>query len=88
MEGLWQVACGSGRVCLTAVTLAVQLAHASCRAVLSAGLALLPSFESYTAMNHIALNVQPPKTEWLNMGDWEVGNAVQRMRRDRPDPRC
>lgn len=29
------------------------------------------SQESYSALSHLALNVVPPSTEWLNMGYWE-----------------
>lgn len=27
--------------------------------------------ESYSSFSHLALNVQPPSTEWLNMGIWD-----------------
>ena len=28
--------------------------------------------QAYASFDHIALNVRPPQTEWLNMGNWSV----------------
>lgn len=34
--------------------------------------ALSSNDEAYTSLDHLALNVTKPQTEWLNMGNWEV----------------
>jgi hypothetical protein len=34
--------------------------------------------ETYSALDHLALNVVSPQTEWLNMGNWQVSVLGER----------
>jgi hypothetical protein len=35
--------------------------------------------EAYSSLDHVALNVKRPETEWMNMGNWAVSAYTRQI---------